>query len=53
MRQGCSRAELFDMYRKYAGLRGWRFEVLEYDESELGGLKGASAESTAPTCSPG
>ena len=37
-------AELFDMYRKYAGLRGWRFEVLEYDESELGGLKGASAE---------
>jgi len=37
-------AELFDMYRKYAALRGWRFELLEYDESELGGLKGASAE---------
>ncbi len=37
-------AELFDMYRKYAALHGWRFEVLEYDESELGGLKGASAE---------
>jgi peptide chain release factor 1 len=39
-------AELFDMYRKYAVLHGWRFEVLEYDESELGGLKGASAEIT-------
>ena len=23
-------AELFAMYRKYAGVRGWRFEVLEY-----------------------
>ncbi|CAH2603652.1 peptide chain release factor RF1 [Rhodovastum atsumiense] len=43
---GLFAAELFDMYRKYAVLRGWRFEVLEYDESELGGLKGASAEIT-------
>jgi peptide chain release factor 1 len=41
---GLFAAELFDMYRKYAVLRGWRYEVLEYDESELGGLKGASAE---------
>ena len=32
------------MYRKYAVLQGWRYEVLEYDESELGGLKGAAAE---------
>ena len=43
---GLFAAQLFDMYRKYAALRGWRFEVLEFDESELGGLKGASAEIT-------
>ncbi len=41
---GLFATQLFDMYRKYAAARGWRFEVLEYDESELGGLKGASAE---------
>jgi peptide chain release factor 1 len=43
---GLFAAELFDMYRKYAILKGWRFEVLEYDDSELGGVKGASAEIT-------
>jgi peptide chain release factor 1 len=37
-------AELFAMYQKYAALRGWRFEVLEYDDTELGGVKGAIAE---------
>ncbi len=37
-------AELFAMYQKYAALRGWRFEVMEYDATELGGLKGALAE---------
>ncbi|MBB2168640.1 peptide chain release factor 1 [Gluconacetobacter aggeris] len=31
--------ELFDAYRRYAALRGWRFEVMEFDESELGGLR--------------
>ena len=41
---GLFAAQLFDMYRKYAAQRGWRFEVLEYDESELGGVRGASAE---------
>ena len=41
---GLFAAQLFDMYRKYAVQRGWRFELLEYDESELGGVKGASAE---------
>jgi peptide chain release factor 1 len=39
-------AELFSMYQKYAGLRGWRFEVMEYDATELGGIKGALAEVT-------
>ena len=37
-------AELFRAYQRYAESRGWRFEVLEYDESDLGGVKGAVAE---------
>lgn len=41
---GLFAAELFAAYRKYAENRGWRFTTLDYDESELGGLKGASAE---------
>ncbi|GBQ98402.1 peptide chain release factor 1 [Acetobacter nitrogenifigens DSM 23921 = NBRC 105050] len=36
---GLFAAELFGLYRRYADLRGWRFEVMEYDESELGGLR--------------
>ena len=36
--------ELFDAYRRYADARGWRFETMEYDENELGGLKGAMAD---------
>ncbi len=36
-------AVLFDMYRKYAALKGWRFEVLELSENDLGGLKEGSA----------
>ncbi|HEX3349274.1 MAG TPA: peptide chain release factor 1 [Acetobacteraceae bacterium] len=37
-------AELFAMYQKYAALRGWRFEVLDYDDTGLGGVKSATAE---------
>lgn len=37
-------AELFRAYQRYAEGRGWRFEVLDYDESDLGGVKGATAE---------
>jgi peptide chain release factor 1 len=39
-------AELFAAYQKYAALRGWRFEVLEYGENELGGLREGIAEIT-------
>lgn len=35
---------LFDMYRKYAAHRGWRFEVMELAVSDLGGLKEGVAE---------
>jgi peptide chain release factor 1 len=43
---GLFAAELFQAYQKYAGLHGWRFEVMEYGESELGGLKEGIAEIT-------
>ncbi len=36
-------AELFRMYQRYADQRGWRFEVLEYAETGIGGCKEASA----------
>ncbi len=39
-------AELFGMYQRYAALRGWRFELLEYADTELGGLKEGIAEIT-------
>jgi peptide chain release factor 1 len=39
-------AELFGMYQRYAALHGWRFEVMEFDDTGLGGLKGGMAEIT-------
>ncbi len=39
-------SELFAMYQKYAASRGWRFELLDYGESELGGLREGIAEIT-------
>ncbi|MDE1900190.1 MAG: peptide chain release factor 1 [Alphaproteobacteria bacterium] len=41
---GLFAALLFDMYRKYAAHRGWRFEVMELSENDLGGLKEGIAE---------
>ena len=41
---GLFAAELFRAYQRYAEGRGWRFEVLDYDESDLGGIKNATAE---------
>ena len=43
---GIFAAQLFGMYQKYAALRGWRFEILEFSETELGGVKEAIAEVT-------
>ena len=37
-------AEMFRAYQRYAEGRRWKFEVMEYDEGELGGVKGAVAE---------
>jgi peptide chain release factor 1 len=41
---GLFAAELFAMYQKYSESRGWRFEILDYSDTGLGGLKDASAE---------
>jgi peptide chain release factor 1 len=43
---GLFAAELFQAYQKYSALHGWKFEVMEYGESELGGLKEGIAEIT-------
>ncbi len=43
---GLFAAELFSAYQKYAGLRGWKFELMDYAETELGGLKEGIAEIT-------
>jgi peptide chain release factor 1 len=37
-------ADLFAMYQHYAETRGWRWEILEYSDTELGGLKEGIAE---------
>lgn len=36
-------SELFAMYRRYAGLQGWRFEVMDISETGIGGTKEAVA----------
>ena len=43
---GLFAAELFAMYQKYSETHGWRFEILEYSDTGLGGLKDATAEIT-------
>jgi peptide chain release factor 1 len=39
-------AELFAAYQKYAASKGWRYEVMDLSETELGGLKEGIAEIT-------
>ncbi len=39
-------ADLFGMYQRYAALRGWRFEVMEVSENDLGGYRDATATIT-------
>jgi len=43
---GLFAAELFTMYQKYADAKGWRFEILDYGDTGLGGIKDATAEIT-------
>jgi peptide chain release factor 1 len=39
-------AELFRMYERYSALRGWRFEVMDVNDTGIGGVKEASATIT-------
>jgi len=39
-------AELFRMYERYASLRGWRFETMEFNDTGLGGVKEVVASIT-------
>jgi peptide chain release factor 1 len=41
-------ADLLRMYQRYAELKGWRFEMLEASENEIGGYKEASAAISGP-----
>ena len=43
---GLFAAELFGAYQKYAAANGWKFEILEFGDTELGGLKEGIAEIT-------
>ncbi|MCX8510053.1 MAG: peptide chain release factor 1 [Rhodobacteraceae bacterium] len=36
-------ADLLRMYQKFAESQGWRFEILEHQDSDLGGIKEVSA----------
>ena len=36
-------ADLFRMYQRYADIHGWRFEVMDVNETGIGGIKEASA----------
>jgi peptide chain release factor 1 len=39
-------ADLLGMYQRYSGLQGWRAEVMDITESDLGGIKDATLEVT-------
>ncbi len=39
-------AVLFEMYQRYSQLQGWKFEIIDANENELGGYKEASASIT-------
>ncbi len=43
---GLFAAQLLAMYQRYADAQGWRFEVMEYADTELGGLKEGIASIT-------
>src|SRR6202789_100544 len=39
-------ADLLGMYQRYAGFQGWRAEIMDMTESDLGGIKDATLEVT-------
>ena len=43
-------SDLFRMYQRYAELHSWRFEVLHFSETGLGGFKEASRRLQGGNC---
>jgi peptide chain release factor 1 len=39
-------SDLYNMYQRYAALRGWRFEIMDISENDLGGYRDATATIT-------
>lgn len=39
-------SDLFNMYQRYAAIHGWRFEIMELSENDLGGYREAQATIT-------
>jgi len=39
-------AEMFSVYQHYAAKRGWRFEIMDINDTGIGGFKDATAEIT-------
>tara|TARA_Y100000588_G_scaffold391513_1_gene500343 strand:+ start:4812 stop:5888 length:1077 start_codon:yes stop_codon:yes gene_type:complete len=39
-------ADLFSMYQKYAAIKGWKFEVMDVSETDIGGYREAIASIT-------
>ena len=37
-------SDLFNMYKKYAQIKGWGFEVIDYSQNDLGGYKSMTFE---------
>lgn len=37
-------SDLFEMYQRYAAQQGWRFQVMDVSENDIGGYKDATAE---------
>ena len=37
-------SDLFNMYKKYAQIKGWGFEIIDYNQNDLGGYKSMTFE---------
>ena len=42
-------AELYSMYKKYAALSGWKFELIDSNQNSIGGFKSAIFEIDGPS----
>lgn len=42
-------SDLYSMYQRYAQLHGWRFEIMEISENDLGGYREAIATISGPS----